>query len=765
MTPWLCALALLAEPAWAQRIPPLELPDDDAWLTYHLELVINQHPTGQVVPVWRQHDDYRLEVQTLIEHGLPIAFADERIRISELADVTATYDGPAQRLHLEVPAAWLPRQALGRQRQTEFTPAQTSQGALINYSAYAWDTEYARSASLQHELRLFGERGALHSSGIYRETFTGRGGDTGYRRFDTRWQYTDQQDLTTYELGDTLTRPTGWSNAVRLGGVSVSRDFRLRPDLITYPLPAFSGEAALPSTLDVFINDTRRDSLEIAPGPYTVTNLPVVTGAGEALLVTTDAQGRRVANALPFYVVNDLLAPGLSSYSASLGAVRRRYGQADFDYGPLALTGAYRRGVTDAFTLELQGESSKELATLGAGGVFRLWHWGSFETAYRQSRFENTQGQAISAGYRYQGRRFNLGLRHTSEDDAFMDVSTLQTTRHRQGRDVTQITTGAALGGVGNLAAGYFDIGSGDDRRTRLVNLTYSRALFGRLNLTLSANRELEGDWNTLAQLTLPLQRHGVVSSSIERSARGETSTRVSYGRAAPLHGGVGWSLASEARQGRSDYHQADLTWRGPHVQLAGGVHGDPDAPTYWVDAQGSLVHMDQRWFAAQAINDSFVVVSTDGQPDVPVRYENQLVGHTDRHGHLLVPWTTAYYAGRYAIDPLALAATVRVPDVERRVAVHAKSGHLVRFAATATTAAQIALVDTEGAPLPLGALATLSSGGVSRVGWDGLVYFEDMAPRTTLTVELPNGGACQTDIVLPPQQDQIHQLGPLACR
>lgn len=761
---WLSALALVAAPAWAQRIPPPVAHGDDAWLVYHLELVINQHPTGQVVPVWRQGDDFQLKTRTLIEQGFPVTSREERVSLGEIDQLSATYDGPAQRLHLQVPGAWLAHQALEHRRQSEFIAAQTSQGALFNYSAYAFDGEHARGASLQHELRLFGERGTFYTSGLYREALTGPRHDSGYRRFDTHWQYTDQQNLATYELGDTLTRPTGWSNAVRLGGASVSRDFRLRPDLITYPLPAFSGEAALPSTLDVFINDSRRETLELAPGPYTVTNLPLVTGAGEALLVTTDAQGRRVANTLPFYVVNDLLAPGLSSYSASLGALRRRYGQADFDYGTLALAGAYRRGVTDAFTLELQGEGTRELATLGAGGVFRLWHLGSLEAAYRQSHFESDQGQAISTGYRYQGQRFNLGLRHTREDDAFEDLSTLQATRLRRGRDVTQLTAGASLGGIGTLAAGYFAIDQGEDQRTRLVNLTYSRALLGRLNLTLSANRELGGDWNTLAQLTLPLQAHGVASASVERSASGETATRLRYGRTAPLSGGFGWTLATEANPRGRDNHQADLTWRGPHVQLAGGVYGSADAPTYWADARGSLVHMDQRWFAAQQVNDSFVVVSTDGQAGVPVRYENQLVGHTDRHGHLLVPWATAYYAGRYAIDPLELAATVRVPEVERQVAVHARSGYLARFVASTTTAASIALVDAQGAPLPLGAEARLSSGQVSRVGWDGLVYFEDLEPRTTLSVALPDA-TCHAEIVLPPEQGRLHQLGPLACR
>ena len=43
---------------------------------------------------------------------------------------------------------------------------------------------------------------------------------------------------------------------------------------------------------------------------------------------------------------------------------------------------------------------------------------------------------------------------------------------------------------------------------------------------------------------------------------------------------------------------------------------------TWWSEAMGSLVLMDGELFAANKINDAFVVISTDGQPDVPVSYE-----------------------------------------------------------------------------------------------------------------------------------------------
>ena len=104
-------------------------------------------------------------------------------------------------------------------------------------------------------------------------------------RYDTTWRFTDEQRLLTYETGDFVTGALPWSSSVRVGGVQLSRDFAVRPDLVTYPLPAFAGEAAVPTSLDLFINGFKSSTTELQPGPYTLTNVPFINGAGEAVVV------------------------------------------------------------------------------------------------------------------------------------------------------------------------------------------------------------------------------------------------------------------------------------------------------------------------------------------------------------------------------------------------------------------------------------------------------------------------------------------------
>ncbi|MGH8448936.1 FimD/PapC C-terminal domain-containing protein, partial [Pseudomonas sp.] len=245
----------------------------------------------------------------------------------------------------------------------------------------------------------------------------------------------------------------------------------------------------------------------------------------------------------------------------------------------------------------------------------------------------------------------------------------------------------------------------------------------------------------------------------------GQSQQRVNYSRAVPAEGGVGFNLGYASGDGPA-YRQADLTWRLQSVQLQAGVYGSSDAETRWADASGSLVWMDNQVFAANRVNDAFVVVSTDGFSGVPVRYENQVVGETDRNGHLLVPWTSAYYRAKYEVDPLNLPANVQVPNVEQRVAVRRGSGYLLEFPMRRVLAASITLVNAQHEDLPLGSqVRHEQSGALAVVGWDGLVYLENLAAHNTLQVTLGNGQTCQATFELDiTHEQQVPLIGPLVC-
>lgn len=343
--------------------PPPDARTMNGEAVFQLALVLNHYDTGLVVPVTQREGAWFISGADLLRAGLPPAHVPAgEVNLSTLTSVRAEYDSTAQRLLLTVPRDWVAARITPFSEQNTHSKPHYGRGALLNYDVYTNHSEHTGGqASVWHEFRYFNEDYSFSSTGYARQNFTGNSGQQeGYVRYDSTFLITNEEDATTWTVGDVISDALSWSTSVRMGGISYGRDFSLRPDLVTWPLPAFSGEAAVPTSVDLFINGYRSGSTRLQPGPFTLTNLPYINGAGDAVLVTTDALGRQVSTTLPFYVSSDLLKQGLSDGAVTLGSLRRNYGIENFDYGPAAGSGSYRYGVTDWLTLE---------GACGRGGV------------------------------------------------------------------------------------------------------------------------------------------------------------------------------------------------------------------------------------------------------------------------------------------------------------------------------------------------------------------------------------------------------------
>ncbi|WP_236193884.1 fimbria/pilus outer membrane usher protein [Pseudomonas faucium] len=740
--------------------------------TLYLDLLVNQMPKAELVPVQQRAGRLYLGSEVLRAAGIKLPGAPQgEVALDSVAGLHSDYDSPNQRLLLQVPPAWLPDQQVGDRNLYPPSEARSSFGALFNYDLYLNDTDDGGTyLAAWNELRLFDSWGTFASTGQWRQSFNGAPGDDsrqGFLRYDTTWRFTDEQRLLTYEAGDFVTGALPWTSSVRVGGLQLSRDFAARPDLVTYPLPAFAGEAAVPTSLDLFINGYKSSTTELQPGPYTLTNVPFINGAGEAVVVTTDALGRQVSTTLPFYVTSSLLQKGLSDFSVAAGSLRRDYAVEDFSYGPGVASASLRHGISDFFTLESHLESAESLLLGGLGGNMRLGNFGVLNAALAQSQFDGDKGHQVALGYQYNSQRIGFSYQRLQRHGEYADLSRVDTPEMQLSQRSEQVTLSLNLDQYGSLGAGYFDVHAGDGTRTRLVNLSWSKPLWGNSSVYLSANREVgDSQWAVQAQLVIPFDFNGTLAVGLERNKDGEDLQRVNYSRAVPVGTGVGYNLGYATGSHRADYRQADVTWRLQSVQLQAGVYGSSGEMTRWADASGSLVWMDAGVFAANRIDDAFVVVSTDGYADVPVRYENQEIGRTDKRGHLLVPYSSGYYRGKYEIDPMDLPPDVLAPEVEQRVAVRRGSGYLLEFPLKRVLAASIELVDGSRQPLKLGSKVThQQSGSQAVVGWDGLVYLENLSAHNNLQVAIEGGGQCQVEFDLPPGQGSIPLIGPLECR
>lgn len=751
-----------ASSAGAQAPPPPAMQLQSSALL-RLELVVNGAPTGRVVPVEQEGGRYLINAQDL--RDVDIQLDPEivgRVDAGRLPGVEIKYDEGGQRLIMRVPGEWLPRQRLGEHGQERIVP-QSSFGALLNYDLYATRAgNGAAYANLWAETRMFGAFGVVRSTSTYRRSLSGRG-EHRFTRYDTGWTYVDEEHVRTYEAGDLVTRTLPWSNPVRLGGFQISRDFAVRPDIVTYPIPTFSGMAAVPSAVDLFINGYRTAGGELKPGPFTLGDVPYLTGGGEATVVTTDAQGRRVSTTIPFYVANTLLRPGLSDFSFAAGMLRRDYGLDNLSYGPFAASGALRHGVTDWLTLEAQAQTAPSLQLGGVGGVARLGNWGVIDGSIALSRHRSRTGAQTAIGYQYNARRFNIAVSHIRRDTEFADLARYDVDFDLPRRQT--IANGSIVLGdeLGTLGLGYID-SQQQHERFRLANLSYYKPLWRGGGLLLSANRDLvSGTTAATFQIFASFGQGGSAAASIEQAPGGTLRERVGYNQSVPAQGGFGWR--TELAHGPDVQYQADATWRTSAMQVQAGVYGSGGRQTQWSDIGGSLVVIDGGAFLTNRINDAFVLVSTDGVPAVPVRQENQLVGVTNSKGHLLIPWVSAYHGTKFEIDPLDLPAHFSTPVVEQRAAVKLGGGRIVRFPVRAVRSGMLILRDSHGQPLSPGTPVTVGDALAGHVGWDGIVYLEDLSDNNNLSVSLSDGSICHAVFKLPASSTGIAQIGALTCQ
>ena len=233
-------------------------------------------------------------------------------------------------LDITAPAETFEASTLDDGRGGEAPPNKAPPGFYFNYNLNATgstDSNYNSYGAFLEGV-AFNGWGSLVSSGVVR----GNSDQNELIRADTYWQKDLPGPMETLVLGDTIGSGGAWSRPARFGGIRWARNFALRPGYITFPMPSLSGSAALPSTIDVLVNNQRQQSQTVEPGPFDLTNVPVVTGAGQINLVVRDMLGVETLVTQSYYTSPRLLAKGLSDFSFEAGALRENYGSQSNDY-------------------------------------------------------------------------------------------------------------------------------------------------------------------------------------------------------------------------------------------------------------------------------------------------------------------------------------------------------------------------------------------------------------------------------------------------
>ncbi|MES2997970.1 MAG: fimbria/pilus outer membrane usher protein [Pseudomonadota bacterium] len=559
-------------------------------------------------------------------------------------------------------------------------------------------------------------------------------------RLDTTWTLDKPEKIASWRFGDAITGSTTWSGAARFAGIQYATNFTTQPNLVTFPLPGYQGEASIPSTVDVFVNSVLNQERMVNNGPYTFNNIPVISGAGTVQIVTQDILGRSQVVSFPYYASPLLLKPNLVNFSYEAGFIRNNYALNSNDYGQPLGVATYQRGMTDHLTLGTHAEVLSDQQTLGFSANYLLNQYGIASLTVAGGHNSLGEGGLFALGFVRQGPQLSYGFNSTVTSVNYLQLGDQPETAAPS--LTNQFFLGYSLEDYGSLSMSYTMVNSRNFTAAkgistvptaRLLTATYSRNLFKNISLGVGFVGDLQNSQTNQAFITLvfaPDRSHIVSNYASWQNHQFQDALQLS--KPVPLGSGYGYNVIASNNSSR--YAGADFTVQneiGAYTARLGKGQGQAN---YELDASGSAIYFAGNGFLARKLTNSFALVQVPDYSHVDVFYQHQLMGHTDRNGNLLITELLPYQENILEIEPTTLPLDTEITTITKTVTPYWYSGVVARFPVKHLQGVVVHLLTPSGKFVPVGAEVILKDDYEKTsyvVGYDGELYLPDVTTST----------------------------------
>lgn len=527
-------------------------------------------------------------------------------------------------------------------------------------------------------------------------------------------------------------------------------------------MPSITGEAVLPSVIDVYVDNVRQFNSSVESGPFSISNIPVMTGLQDMQLVVRDVLGREQRITQRYYVSPQLLRENLQAFSYEVGMIRENYSQNSNDYGHHFISGTHRYGVNNHFTSELHMEWLSNQYNLGLGGTYLVPEWGVFNAAIAGSHSDELgSGALMSLGFERQTSQLSFGGNAQIADTTFTQLGLTDT--HRVARLSSTAHIGIATGSNGSIGLNYIYQDYYNQSDINLASAYYSRSIAKNWSYSLSIFRDMTESSNHSAMFVLShsLDDRTTTSASATHSDSGEGAL-FQVQKNLPQGTGMGYRMLA----GREESERAEV-----------GINLQNDVGTYALEAtrfnevnyvrgsaSGGLAIMNNAVFPSRRINESFAVIEVPELSGVRIYAENQWVATTDRHGRALVPALRPYQKNQIRIEQADLPLTVQADTFSMTATPYFRSGTALNFPVETMQGATMTLQLENGQVVPAGAKVTISGDSdIFPVGLKGKVYITGLSGKKVLQA-IWHEQHCQFIIKLLTSEDPLPDLGTVIC-
>jgi outer membrane usher protein len=749
--------------------PPATLAEDAALAAdeVFMMVLINDQTQGTVI-ILRSNDRLfagsndlrrwrlRLPDTTPLTH-----YGEDFFALDALAGLSYIFDESSQALMVQAPPILFDATLLKGTVTNFSVPTPASLGGFLNYAVSAYHAQGRTTTSGRLELGGFGGWGAAQTRILALDL----NGQASAIRLDTTWTRDQPMQLASLRFGDAISGTSSWGGAVRFGGVQWATNFSTQPGFVSFPLPGMSGEAELPSTVDLYVDNSLRMSHNVPSGPFTIQDLPVTTGQGDARLVVTDILGREQVLIQPFYTTSRLLNQGLHDYSYEFGFVRRNFGIDSNNYGRALAVGTHRLGITEQFTGEIHGELLGHQQSLGLGAVLLWPHAGVLSGSLSISHSEKGVGGLLGLGFQRQGRYFSFGANTQLASQSFAQLG--MQPEELAPRQISQVFVNLTTINHGSFRTNYTQKTLRDQQGNKILGASYSRQVGSLGTLIASATRLLNSDASTAFSLNFSMKLGNQTNANISASAQaGREQANLQVNRSMPAGSGFGYSLVAGASD--SDRREAAVKAQnevGAYSLVANQSQGQT---TFRGSASGAVAFLGGSTFFSRRITDSFAVVQVPGYSGVGIYADNQLVGRTDANGSALVPRLRSYQKNTVRIEQADLPFDAQIDAVQLDAVPSLRSGLLLKFPIKRSRGALLTVVLENGEPLPAGAQAQIIGDNVAQnevfpTGLRGEVYLTGLAVSNRLRVTWREQ-SCEFVLPFPESTEPLPHLGTYIC-
>ena len=713
----------------------------------------------------------------------------------KIKDARASVDTQDMRIEISIPQIYLAHDSGWVDVTSPDLWDYGETAAIFNYSLSgshmkSHDSDYNTTnlnANLTGQFN-FGPWRLYTSGSMYSNSSKGYGTRYTNHEWDL-WNTYLQRDIPTWkgtlQVGE-LSTSGELFDSIPIRGIRVSSNEQMLPYRDRTYAPVIEGIANSNAQILVRQNGHVVYTLNVAPGPFKLEDIPGIGNFGDLEVVIRESDGtERIIN-VPFSTVPNMLREGQYRYDVNAGKYYQKGLAADVKT-PNVFMGTLAYGLPENITVFGGSILSEDYMALAFGTGMSLGKFGALAGDVIHTRYGSDDERGLKAGsgaawrIRYEKNLMNTGTAihlanyqyltgnyATLED--FVTYGTSQSTQwwgNGKIRSRWQLSMSQSLSDFGSLNVGAeYAQYHGTAADTKTFNIGYSTGFKGiGVSLNYSRNYIRTGsygnkDWSTdqtlMLNLNIPLSLFfkNVGPETLQNTSLGYQGSmyqtddgKRAYQQSVVMNGydndlNTSWTISQELGNHLERSTSVMLGYRGNRFAANAGVNYNHSITNYHLGMTGALVLHKTGITATPYAYDSVAVVEV---PDAEgVKVSNSLSTETDMFGHGIITYLSNYTKNEFSIDPATLPDGAILLDSTNRVVVPTQGAvvrvnYPVRFGQQAV----FVLKSKDGLPLPFGASVDLIDNHGEKdlyvsgiIGEGGRVFLSGLTKQGTLQVK-----------------------------